>query len=245
MAWLLLYLFLLKLFFVTSIILKIFKTKLFTQNKIIIILKILFIFPFLFLYSTSNFLTLFPDVQKVVAKPKQFQHIRIINDTKIKHSFLVLKKHYLKSNWKFVTDLNTHINYSKIIDVTPYKKIDLLFPVDTNEFNRISICKITKSNDYPLHSLILEVPDNKYILFASEFNPNKKNKIIFKDQFEDWVWFAYNITFLLLCIFIIFHLPIKGKVKFLYYVLLIIISLGIGFVIYNDVFYLLKIYKLI
>lgn len=222
-----------------------FKTKLITQSKIIIILKVLFIIPFIFFYSTSNLKVLFPDVQKIISKSKKFQYIRIINDTKIKQSFIVLKKEYLKSNWKFTSDLNTHINYSKITVLNPKDKIDLLFAVDTNEFNRLSVCKITKSIDFPLHSLIIEVPDKKYILFASEFNLNPKNKIILKDKFEDWVWIVYNLTLFLLFVFLILHLPTQGKIKFLFYAILILITLGIGFVLYNDIFYLLKIYKLI
>ncbi len=230
---------------ITSIILKSLKTRLISQSKVVIILKILFIAPFVFLFFSTNFLIFFPDVYKLIEKPKHYQHLQIVNDTKITHSFILLKKQYLKSNWKFLYNLNTHINYSNIIQIETNEKVNLFFKVDTNEFNRVAVCRITKSSNFPSHSLILEVPSPKFILFASEFNSNHINKIIRKDNYEDWLYFLYNFTLFVLIIYALIHLPSDSKFKFIYILLLIILIGGVGLILYNDIFYLLKIYKLI
>lgn len=208
-------------------------------------MKVLFVIPFLFLFFFSNFLNTFPKIKNLIKQPKKYQHVQIINDTQIDQSFLALKKHYLKNNWKFSYNLNSYINYSKMIEIKSKEKIDLLFEVDTSEFNRIAICQITKSIDFPLHSLILEVPTKKYILFASEFNPNPINKIIRKDMFEDWLHSIYNLALFFLCIFILVHLPSQIKIKFVYIILLVILIIALGFLIYHDIIYLLNIYKII
>ncbi len=245
MAWIYLYLAFLIIFLITSIVLKLRKISLISQNIFIIILKVLFIIPFIFLFFSSNFLNIFPKIKNLIEQPKKFQHVQIINDTKIPQCYVALKKHYLKNSWKFSNNLNSYINYSKIIEIKSKEKVDLLFEVDTNEFNRIAICKITKSIDFPLHSLILEVPVKKYILFASEFNPNQLNKIIRKDLYEDWLYSIYNLALFFLFIFIMVHLPSQNKIKFVYITLLVLIIIALGFLIYYDIIYLLNIYKII
>jgi len=245
LAWLFFYIFLLIIFLLGSIILKLFKKKLITQSKIIVFLKVAFVAPFLFFYVSSNILDIFPDLKKIVAKPSKYQHINIVNDTKLEHSFLVLKKPYLKSEWKLCNNLNTHINYTKIININPKQTMHLLFEVDTNEFNRIAICKITKSIDFPHHSIFIQVPDLKYILFTSEFVKNSKSKIIRKNYLEDWLSFSYNLTFLLLLVFVILHFSIQSKWNYFIIPVLVLISIAIGFLVYNDIIYFLKIYKII
>lgn len=201
--------------------------------------------PFVFLYFFSNILDIFPDVKKIIDKPQKYQHISIVNDTKNEQSFIVLKKPYLKNDWKLCNNLNSHLNYTKINSVDPKQTINLLFEVDTNEFNRIAICKITNSFDFPFKSIFIQVPDLKYIIFASEFVMNAKSKIIRKNYFEDWLGFSYNLTFLLLLVFLIFHIKIQGSWKYVVFALLVLLSLAVGFLLYNDVLYFLKIHKII
>lgn len=224
---------------------KLFKTKFINQSTIVIVLKVVFILPFFFFYTTYNLVNILPDIKKIIDKPKNYQHIRIINDTKTNQSYIVLKKVYLRNHWKICFNLNNHVNYSPILHISPKQHIDLLFEVNTNEFNRLAISKITYSKNFPYHSIFVEVPDLKIILFASEFQFNAKGRIIMKDYFEDWIRFTQNIVLFFLLIFAIFHLQIGNKMKYLYYSILIILTLGIGFILYNDIFYLLKIYKII
>lgn len=199
----------------------------------------------MFLYFSSNLLYIFPGLLKVIEKPKKYQHIQVINDTKITQSIIVLKKHYLKANWFFLTNLKTPINYTKFLKIAPQEKIELLLGVDTNQFNRIAVCLFTNSDKFPINSAILEVPKQNYILFISDLSPNSVNKIIRKDYYEDWLYFLYNLAFLFLLIYILLHLPFQTKIKFLYIGILILLIVGILYILYQDIIYLLNIYKFI
>jgi hypothetical protein len=224
------------LFFITHIILKIFKTFIAQPSNKLKVVKVIFVIPFLFLYFNLLFNLNFPAIEKVINKPKQWQKIKIINDTKQTQNYLFLQKNYLDNHWSELHNLEG-INLNIVYQIKSQQEKDFLFRVDTNESNRIAIINLSTSKNTLKHSIIIQVPDLPIILFSNEFKENINNSFILKNNIEDYLHFSiYFVTFIAsFYIILIVNSLFEGKIiyKIVLYLFLVTNLLFSGFLSYN------------
>lgn len=245
MAWILLYTLLVLLFFVAASIAKMFGTRILPNNRYLNIAKFIFSFPILFFWGKYVMIDSFPIITKLSAKPDHYQSVQLINKSKHIQSYFLLYKPFLKNHWKTIYPLNTDVNYSRIIEVPPKTDIKLLLPVDTNQFNRISIHSIGKKNVFPYYSMIIDVPTLPVALINDDFVANTKHKFILKNQIEDWIRLSMNFTMLFGFIFLMFHTKYTNKIRYLWLLPNLIFATGFGLLTYYDILFLLKIYLIL
>lgn len=246
MAWIFIYTILVLIFFLTISLLKIFGTSIFQQSKKLTIIKTLFVLPFFIYYIIFISTFLFPDVYKLFNKPKNWQTIRIVNDTKIPQTYLFLKKNYFDNHWQRIFDLNQKINISVEYSVQPSKQKTFYFNIDTTEFCKIAVINFNTKNDFPQKAFITNVPDLPIIFFSAEFERKIINSVILRDSFKDYYDLSIFVTGFLGFLFFVFniHNKFQGKLflKIILYLLVLINIAASGFLSYKFLMYLIKFY---
>lgn len=246
MAWIFIYIILILIFFLTTIVLKIFGTSIFQQSKKLTIFKVIFILPF-FLYYLGFISTFtFTDIYKLFNKPKQWQTVRIINDTKTTQTYIFLKKLYFDNHWQRLIDLNQKINYNIEYKIQPKQQRTFYLSVDTTESCKIAVINFNSKSDFPQKAFILNVPDLPIIFFSGEFKRQIINSVILRDAFKDYFDLFLIFTSFIGTLLFLFniHNLFEGKLVlklFLYFLLVINLSYS-GFLTYKFIIHLIKFY---
>ncbi len=243
MAYIFFYIILVFLFFITHIILKFFKTSIAQPSNKLKVVKVIFVIPFFFLYFNLLFNLNFPAIEKIINKPKQWQKIKIINDTKQTQNYLFLKKIYLDNHWSELHNLEG-INLNIVYKIEPQQEKDFLFKVDTNESNRIAIINLNTNENTLKHSITIQVPDLPIILFSNEFQKNINSSFILKNNIEDYLHSSiYFVAFIAsFYIILIVNFLFGGKIiyKIVLYLFLVTNLLFSGFLFYNSLLLIIK-----